>query len=369
MLRLTHLSRYILCLVLVVTVSACSKQVAEQNNEQGLNPSFLSSAGEKADPNYEISFPYDHLPHDAFDIEWWYLTANLEGDDGQDYALQWTLFRFAQHGQDNAWYQGQTYMAHASLHSPQQHWFEERFAPGGLGNAGVNAKQGAIRLFMDDWLWQGLSSEGTLFPAKLNTTIADLSANAQISLHLEQSGPFVLQGENGYSIKSGEGKHASHYYSLPFINVSGALQLPSGQVKVSGKAWYDHEWTSTLLDSTSAGWDWMSLHFDNGDKLMAFRMRLNEQEDYQTGTYISASGEATTLSPNDIQLSVVESFNIDDRKLPLSWRVNIPGKDINIDVKAVKKDAYNPSIFGYYEGAVTVSGNRTGRGFLELTGY
>jgi predicted secreted hydrolase len=369
MLRLNGLKMFSLCAISLLMLSGCFTDTAEQDEQQGINPEFLSSSGQKADPNYVVAFPNDHQSHNAFDIEWWYLTANLKGDDGQDYALQWTLFRFAQQGQENPWYKGQSYMAHASLHGPQQHWFEERFAPGGLGTSGVSTDKGPIRLYMDDWLWQGLSPEGALFPAQLQSAISNSESSVEIKLNLEQSGPFILQGDKGYSIKSFQGKHASHYYSLPFIDVSGALQLPSGEVKVTGKAWYDHEWTSTLLDTTTLGWDWMSLHFDNGDKLMAFRMRLDDQEDYQTGTYISASGESISLGPKDIELIVLESFEVDNRELPLTWQVVIPDKNIDIKVKAVKKAAYNPSIFGYYEGAVEISGNRSGVGFLELTGY
>ena len=42
------------------------------------------------DPDYVFSFPRDHGPHPSFRIEWWYLTANLTGADGQDYGVQWT---------------------------------------------------------------------------------------------------------------------------------------------------------------------------------------------------------------------------------------------------------------------------------------
>jgi len=42
-----------------------------------------------------FDFPFDHGPHPDYRIEWWYLTANLEGADGTSYGLQWTLFRSA----------------------------------------------------------------------------------------------------------------------------------------------------------------------------------------------------------------------------------------------------------------------------------
>lgn len=46
-------------------------------------------------PDRSLEFPKDHLPHPAYRIEWWYLTANLEAADGTEYGLQWTLFRSA----------------------------------------------------------------------------------------------------------------------------------------------------------------------------------------------------------------------------------------------------------------------------------
>ena len=47
------------------------------------------------DPETRFEFPEDHGSHPAFRIEWWYVTANLTGDDGQRYGIQWTLFRNA----------------------------------------------------------------------------------------------------------------------------------------------------------------------------------------------------------------------------------------------------------------------------------
>ena len=44
-------------------------------------------------PGKNIQFPRDHLPHSAFKIEWWYLTANLTDDSGGEYGVHWTLFR------------------------------------------------------------------------------------------------------------------------------------------------------------------------------------------------------------------------------------------------------------------------------------
>lgn len=378
------MARLMALFALTLIFAACTKQPNGGDNETSFNPSFLVADGKKADPNYRVTLPADHQSHPQFDIEWWYLTANLADDAGTPYAFQWTLFRFSNRNNNSSWHKGQTYMAHTSLHTPYEHWFEERFAVGGVGNALValvpdadTEKPGTLTLGIDDWQWQAMQPDGSLFPATLRasvTTSADATENnvskqALMRFTLTPTGPFVLQGKEGYSVKSKEGQHASHYYSLPFISISGTVETSEHTTRLTGKAWYDHEWTSTLLDDTTAGWDWMSLHFDNGDKLMAFSMRLNDTEDYQTGTYINADGSAETLLPAEISLSIEQYADVDERKLPLHWQVSVPSKGLDIKVIASKKQAYNPAVFGYYEGPVVISGSHTGVGFLELTGY
>src|SRR3990167_6670055 len=46
-------------------------------------------------PGRVFSFPADHGPHDGFRIEWWYVTANLKDNQGNEFGAQWTLFRSA----------------------------------------------------------------------------------------------------------------------------------------------------------------------------------------------------------------------------------------------------------------------------------
>ena len=163
-------------------MSVFGRNVYEQNDDS--NNALASNMGKKADPDYHMSFPQDHGTHDQFDIEWWYLTANLQDEAGDPYGLQWTLFRFknsrprsSQAEEDNSssslknapvmlnestvsldkkWHNDQIYMAHASIHSSDTHWFSEKFARGGVGNAGLTALP--LNLFIDDWQW--LNSDG-----------------------------------------------------------------------------------------------------------------------------------------------------------------------------------------------------------------
>ena len=381
-------------------MSVFGRNVYEQNDDS--NNALASNMGKKADPDYRMSFPQDHGTHDQFDIEWWYLTANLQDEAGDPYGLQWTLFRFKNSrprssqaegnksssslknspvmlnestvSLDKKWHNDQIYMAHASIHSLDTHWFSEKFARGGVGNAGLTALP--LNLFIDDWQWLNSDGDTGLFPSTLTFSATDTSkpnAEASATFTLNQTGPLVQHGDNGFSVKSNSG-HASHYYSAPFISIEGELTqaidtVTTTPIKLKGQAWFDKEWTSQLLDTGTQGWDWLSLHLDDGNKIMAFRMRLKNQDDYVTGSYITSTGEQITLQPGDLTLQPVSVKKVDGRQLPLIWKLIIPSKKIDLTISTLKDKQWNNAAVPYYEGMVKIEGSHGGVGFLELTGY
>ena len=380
--------------------SVFGRNVYEQNDDS--SNALASNMGKKADPDYRMSFPQDHGTHDQFDIEWWYLTANLQDEAGDPYGLQWTLFRFKNSrprspqaegnksssslknspimlnestvSLDKKWHNDQIYMAHASIHSLDTHWFSEKFARGGVGNAGLTALP--LNLFIDDWQWLNSDGDTGLFPSTLTFSATDTSkpnAEASATFTLNQTGPLVQHGDNGFSVKSNSG-HASHYYSAPFISIEGELTqaidtVTTAPIKLKGQAWFDKEWTSQLLDTGTQGWDWLSLHLDDGNKIMAFRMRLKNQDDYVTGSYITSTGEQITLQPGDLTLQPVSVKKVDGRQLPLIWKLIIPSKKIDLTISTLKDKQWNNAAVPYYEGMVKIEGSHGGVGFLELTGY
>lgn len=381
-------------------MSVFGRNVYEQNDDS--NNALASNMGKKADPDYRMSFPQDHGTHDQFDIEWWYLTANLQDEAGDPYGLQWTLFRFKNSrprssqaegnnsssslknspitlnestvSLDKKWHNDQIYMAHASIHSLDTHWFSEKFARGGVGNAGLTVLP--LNLFIDDWQWLNSDGDTGLFPSTLTFSATDTSkpnAEASATFTLNQTGPLVQHGDNGFSVKSNNG-HASHYYSAPFISIEGELTqaidtVTAAPIKLKGQAWFDKEWTSQLLDTGTQGWDWLSLHLDDGNKIMAFRMRLKNQDDYVTGSYITSTGEQIALQPGDLTLQPVSVKKVDGRQLPLIWKLIIPSKKIDLTISTLKDKQWNNAAVPYYEGMVKIEGSHGGVGFLELTGY
>lgn len=306
---------------------------------------------------YSFDFPADHGPHPDFRIEWWYLTANLEGANGERYGVQWTLFRSAlAPGEAEGWTSPQIWMGHAGLTTGNQHYSAERLARGGIGQAGVTAEPFAA--WIDDWEMAGPDMDRL-----------SLSANDEdfgYNLTLEAQGPLVFQGDQGYSVKSPEGQ-ASYYYSQPFYSVAGTLRLPSGDIAVTGQGWLDREWSSQPLSETQDGWDWVSLSFTDGSRLMGFRLRDRAGPDFYSGTWIDADGAATPF--RRITMEPVVTTPVRERDIPTSWRIVLPERDVTVEITALNPQAWMDTSFPYWEGPVRVTGSHEGWGYLEMTGY
>ena len=292
-------------------------------------------------------------------IEWWYLTANLTGPDGRDYGLQWTLFRSAlAPGEGDGWSSPQVWFAHAAVTTLEAHHVAERFARGGIRQAGVTAQP--FRAWIDDWDMAGETLD--------TVTLRASGPEFRYDMRLVAQGPLVFHGKDGYSVKSAEGQ-ASYYYSQPFYRIEGTLELPEGAVPVTGEAWLDREYSSQPLGETQSGWDWFSLSFDGGDKMMGFRLRQTDGGSYTSATWIAADGATTSYGDGVFTAEPLETAEVAGRELPLRWQVRLPDRDLDVTVEALTPGAWMDVSIPYWEGPVKLRGSHAGRGYLEMTGY
>lgn len=316
-------------------------------------------------PGRAFSFPEDHGVHDGFRIEWWYVTANLKDAQGRDFGVQWTLFRSALSAapQAEGWRNQTIWLGHAAVTSATVHHAAERYARGGVGQAGVQAIP--FDAWIDDWRFATQAS-GT-------APLADMQLKARdprfsYELRLVSSRPLVLQGDGGFSQKSEQGQ-ASYYYSQPFFQASGDLYIDGQHYRVSGPAWLDREWSSQPLTANQTGWDWFSLHLDNGEHVMLYRMRHKDGAPYLTGTWIDARGQAQPLQAGEISLVPLDKTKVAGRSMPVRWSISIPGRQFDVTAQALNPDAWMNLRIPYWEGPVQLSGSHGGNGYLEMTGY
>ncbi len=311
-----------------------------------------------------FQFPADHGPHPAFRIEWWYLTATLTGPGGTDYGAQWTLFRSAQAPiEAEGWASPQLWMGHAAITTPDRHFVAERLARGGIGQAGVTVDP--FNAWIDEWQMTSRAA-----PEADPLSALALSASGPgfgYALTLDATGPIVAQGENGYSVKSAAGQ-ASRYYSQPFYRVSGTLTIEDAEIAVTGQAWLDREWSSQPLAADQTGWDWFSLMFDDGARLMGFRLR-DAGDGYTSATWIAADGVPTAMPPGALEVTPLREAKVAGRSLSVEWRVTLPDKALDVTVSALNPMAWMDTSVPYWEGPIRITGSHAGRGYLEMTGY
>ena len=326
----------------------------------------------------EFVFPADHGPHPAYRTEWWYVTAVVSTESSatqptaREFGVQFTLFRqglearpgetpVATEGPE-AWRTGQGYMAHVALSDikARRHLAAERFSRAHPELAGARADP--FRVYLDDWQ---LASTGDDFsPLRLTAKTEDFSADLLLTARRSA----ILQGDRGLSRKGPD--NASYYYSVPRIDARGEIVVGGSSHAVSGLAWIDREWSTSVLGETYQGWDWFALHLDDGRDLMLYQLRRldGRTDDYNAGS-LGDGNVSRTLTAGDFSLTPIQHW----RGWPVAWKLVIRGDPPQqYVIRAAIKDQVMDTAVRYWEGVVYVEdddGRRRGAGYMELTGY
>ena len=396
-LRLRLTLRLLLLATVALTLYGCDEEKQTETNSTGFAGLGQDADGFRhAEPNQPLSFPQEHAAHPDYRIEWWYLTANLEDTAGEPVGLQWTLFRQAlmppsERPAPTPWAADQLWMAHMAISQGEQHQVAERFGRS-HSQAPLNTPQDSqagvmispFYAWLDDWQLKAQESDSSDFSHLTLTAYSGEGASRfGYRLELTAEGPLVLHGEEGFSQKAANGQ-GSMYYSQPFWRINGEVTINGETKTVSGRGWLDREWSSQLLDARQSGWDWFSIHFDDGHKLMAFQLRgggngdsndadQEQSADYRSGTWITPQGDATPLASDDITLTPLATSTVAGRNVPTQWRLEIPSVGIDINIEAPHANRWMTTSVPYWEGEVVIndraSGESLGEGYLEMTGY
>lgn len=339
-------------------------------------------------PGHRLAFPEDHGAHPGFRSEWWYATGWLKRPDGQALGFQSTFFRVRTgigERSASAFAPRQLLFAHAAIADPEldrlRH--DQRAARAGLGRAGFGSDRCSV--WIGDWRFE---QSGNAY----RTQVA--GDDFAYALTLASDAPPLLNGDAGFSAKSPDARHASYYYSLPQLAVSGTVTLAGQREAVTGKAWLDHEWSSELLPEDAQGWDWVGINLDDGGALMAFRLRRSDASGaagaagaagatntapatplWSAATYRTADGQRFTLDPDDVEFSALRTWKSPrtGTLYPVEWRLRVGARTLHLkplfDDQELDSRASTGAI--YWEGAVRAfaDGREVGRGYLELTGY
>jgi predicted secreted hydrolase len=152
--------------------------------------------------------------------------------------------------------------------------------------------------------------------------------------------------------------------------VTGSITIDDKPIEVTGKAWMDREWSSQPLASDQTGWDWFSLHLNSGEKLMLFRLRQTDGNNYCSGNWISRDGKTEQIASADISMTPKAVTEIEGRKLPTTWRHRDSiARALAIESIPLNARSWMGTSFPYWEGPISFDGSHAGVGYLEMTGY
>ena len=309
-----------------------------------------------------IEFPRDHAEHLDFQTEWWYLVGVVEDEHQREFGFQFTLFRQAlapKTAFDTAWRTGQIYMAHFAISdiARREHHAFERFSRGHERLAGVTISPFLARL--EDWV---LASADDM-SSSLGLQTQD--GGYALDLAFEVTKTPVLHGDDGLSWKSPT--NASYYYSIPRLTTSGTLTTPEQTFEVSGNAWLDREWSTGILNPNYLGWNWLTVHLDDGRDLVLFNLvpKSSDVEVIPVGMLVEKDGGRTRLSADEWRMHPVRFW----RSWPVGWELELGNLLFNIE--PAFDDQLMTTSVRYWEGVVYVFDDeqRVGTGYLELTGY
>ncbi len=317
-----------------------------------------------------LVFPRDHGAHPEFRTEWWYVTGWLTTPDGRDLGFQVTFFRSrlpVDQRNPSAFAPKQVLFAHAALSDPRlgRLLHDGRIARQGLGLAAAAVGDADVTL-LD---WRLARDRNDRFTARA------AGKDFGLDLAFAPTQPPLLQGDRGFSRKGPGSGQASHYYSQPQLRVSGSVVYGGRRHKVSGKAWLDHEWSSTLLDPRAVGWDWVGLNLDDGGALTAFRVRDKDGRAlWAGGSLRTVDGALTRLGPEAVTFRAERIWRSPTTggRYPVQQEliVALPTGTRRFRLAPLfdnqELDSRRTGGPVYWEGAVSTTG---GRGYLELTGY
>jgi predicted secreted hydrolase len=341
-------------------------------------------------PGRKFVFPRDHGSHPEFAIEWWYITGHLE-DAPHHFGFQATFFRrsaekpgAAPHAHSTGNFgHDQVYLAHMALVDLQSGQFRHQER---INRAGWDASAATDTLDVRNGNWSlrlmdpepGADPDVEVFDLR-----GTIGAEIAFQLSLTPLKPLVFFGADNVSRKAAEPSAASHYLTFTRMAVTGALKLPEKDLKVTGEAWMDHEFSSSQLGEGQVGWDWASIQLQDGNEIMAYRMRRTDggTDPFSTLAWIDPSGAVRQQGPENFTWTSLSR-----------WRSPVTGANYPTKVRVTTRNPWTaePAVFileplvahqefignisgiAYWEGACRVTdenGREIGRAYMELTGY
>ena len=316
-----------------------------------------------------IKFPIDESAHNYI-VEWWYWNGHLKDERGREYSFMDCLFKvdikkikipfFIKAITDVS------YFSHSLLTDLHHEKFNHRISPISvisddsfskpllyINYLNADMKRGYLNCIMEE-------TERGKYHIK----------NDDIDLILTSIKKPLLEGGKGYIDLS---SNKTYYYSLTNLQTEGRIKIKDEWVEVSGKSWMDHQWADTKY--SLGRWDWFSVQLDNDIEMVCYVYDNGKTKIYEADISYEGGSQEHYKDLEIIPGEECWTSPKSQASYPLVWKIKIPKKDIELELKSRTGD--QEMLFGsinYWEGPLSVTGHLGGKkvqgvGFMELVGY
>jgi predicted secreted hydrolase len=300
-------------------------------------------------PQSMINLPTDEMFH-LEPIEWWYWTGHLQTEKGRWFGFEQAVFLMRMMGRTMQ-------MAHHAITDIEDGTFHyavtTQFAAPSPPAAGFN------------WDVKGLTAKGGGGTDYLHGEVD----NYVLDLKLVSQKPAVFQHEDGYTEYSFGGY--TYYYSYPKMAAEGTLKIGDEELTVTGSGWFDHQW-GDLTKVSSLGWDWFAIQLDDNREIMLANVNATDSDEGDVlvgGSYTDANCQVSQLHADEVEITPLGEWTSPHTQCiyPQGWQIRVG--DLNLTVTPVMPDQEVVGYQTYWEGAAIVSGDASGRAYVELAGY
>jgi predicted secreted hydrolase len=305
-------------------------------------------------------FPIDAGPHQSL-TEWWYYTGHLTSASGHAYGFEFVIFQVARQNQPTG------YLSHFAVSDLDAQRFSHQSH---FSQAPMPAT--SFPLDVDGWTLDHRSSGDTIQAAMQSGPGVEVAYAIHLQVDDTDKPPALHHG--GYIAVAPAG--GSYYYSRTRLDVHGSLSGPDGNTEeVQGIAWMDHQWGNFVI-SARGGWDWYSLQLDDNTELMLYVVRSPDGATSAVyGSHVQSDGHVDDLPPGSVTSAPVGTWTSPHTGAvyPSGWQLTLEdGRHLTLSPQLADQELYFPStpgLLAYWEGAVSISGDTPGVGYVELTGY
>ena len=294
-----------------------------------------------------VDLPTDESIHEEA-FEWWYWTGHLQDDAGDWYGFEQVMFALKT---GSSSYQ----MAHHALTQPDSFDYNVEFS---MLDETTNAESGSFDWSIAD---QSMSGGGG------SDHLVGVLDHSTLELDLTDTKGAVNQHCNGYTEYDFGGY--TYYYSRPRMDAAGTLTIDGEPKAVSGTAWFDHQW-GELATATTLGWDWFAVQLDDNREIMLFVVRDSQADQLVGGTYIDEIGTSFEIPASEYNITPLGEWTSPESgcTYPMGWDIDVAGVSFHVKPVLEEQELVN-RMNTYWEGSATVTGDVTGRAYIELTGY